>query len=92
MKSIYGINISPLGEDELNESRSNERDELYQNISVIKSEICRLGKTQKIKKQIEEKGKEYIHLPVGGNVTRNILFKKLKVILKKFLIIKLLCI
>jgi hypothetical protein len=65
LKSIYGINISPLGEDELNESRTNERDELYQNIHVIKSKICGLGKTQKIKKQIEEKGKEYIHFPMG---------------------------
>ena len=92
LKSIHGINISTLCDDELNESRSNERDELFQNIHVIKSEICRLGKIQKIKKQIEEKGKEYIHLPVGGNVTRNILFQKLKAILKKFLIIKLLCI
>ena len=81
LKSIHGINISKLGEDELNDSRTNERDELYQNIHVIKSEICGLGKTKKIKKQIEEKVKEYIHFPVGGNVTRNILFQKLKAFL-----------
>ena len=51
---------------------------MYQNIHVIKSEICGLGKTKKIKKQIEEKVKEYIHFPVGSNVTRNILYQKLK--------------
>ena len=72
----------------LNKSMNISREELSENIHVIKSEICGLGKTEKIKKEIKEKGKEYVHFPVGGNITRNILYKKLKSILDKIKNIK----
>ena len=61
---------------------------MNENIHVITSEICGLGKTEKIKKEIKIKEKQYIHFPVGGNITRNILYKKLKSILDKIEVIK----
>ena len=66
-----------------NENLKTSRDILNKNIHVIKSENCGLGKTEKIKKEIKAKGKKYIHFPVGGNITRDILFKKLKTIVDK---------
>ena len=66
-----------------NENIKTSRDILNKNIHVIKSENCGLGKTEKIKKEIKAKGKKYIHFPVGGNITRDILFKKLKTIVDK---------
>lgn len=59
------------------------RDELNENIHIIKSEICGLGKIKFIKKEIKKKEKRYIHFPVGGNITRDILFTKLNLILDK---------
>ena len=59
------------------------RDELNANIHIIKSEICGLGKTEKIKKEIKENGKKYIHFPIGGNISRDLLYEKLNKILKK---------
>ena len=66
-----------------NKNINSSREELNDNIHVIKSEICGLGKTEKIKKEIKTKGKKYIHFPVGGNITRDILYKKLKSILNE---------
>ena len=60
------------------------RIELNKNVHVTKSEICGLGKTTKIKKDIKEiKKKEYIHFPIGGNISRDIIYHKLKKILDK---------
>ena len=57
--------------------------ELYNNTHIITSEICGLGKTTKIKTYIRNKNKQYIYLPIGGNINKNILFQKLEAILSK---------
>ena len=57
---------------------------LKKNTHIISSEICGLGKSKKIKKEIKEiNKKEYIYFPLGGNLTKNIIFEKLNKIIKK---------
>ena len=62
-------------EDKLNEI-------LKKNTHIYSSEICGLGKTEQIKYEIEKKTKEYIYFPLGGKLSRNIIFKKVEKILK----------
>ena len=88
LKKFHNLNSSiiPTTEDNTlsrTDNLNTSRDLLNENIHVIKSEICGLGKTEKIKKEIKKKGKVYIHFPVGGSITRDILFSKLNIILKK---------
>ena len=53
------------------------------NINVITSEICGLGKSEKIRKLIKDSGKKYFHFPLGGILTKNIIYKKLEKLLDK---------
>ena len=61
------------------------------NIKVITSDFCGLGKSGKIRKEIEgskndndkNKRKEYFHLPLGGILSKNVIFDKLKNLLDK---------
>ena len=80
----HKLNDTTLIESDSKNDISTPRNELNKNVHVIKSEICGLGKTTKIYKDIKEiKKKEYIHFPIGGNISRNILYKKLEKILDK---------
>ena len=57
---------------------------IYNNTHIYSSEICGLGKTEKIKFTIEEETKKkYIYFPLGGKLTRNIIFEKVEKILRK---------
>ena len=47
------------------------------NIRVITSDICGLGKSEKIKKMIKDNKKQYYYFPLGGILTKNIIFDKL---------------
>ena len=51
------------------------------NIRVITSEICGLGKSEKIKEMINEK--QYYYFPLGGILTKSIIFDKLSNLLNK---------
>jgi len=53
------------------------------NIKVITSDICGLGKSEKIKKIIKDENKKYYYFPLGGLLSKNILFNKLKNLLNK---------
>ena len=53
------------------------------NIKVITSDICGLGKSEIIKKTILDKNKKYFHFPLGGILTKDIIFNKLDKLLKK---------
>ena len=53
------------------------------NIKVIASDICGLGKSGKIKKEIQNSKKKYFHFPLGGILTKNIIFEKLNNLLNK---------
>ena len=50
---------------------------------VITSTICRLGKTEKIKKMIKDAEKKYFHFPLGGIVSKSIIYDKLYKLMKK---------
>ena len=56
---------------------------LYINTHIFSSEVCGLGKTEKIKYLINKSNKEYIYFPLGGKLSRNIIFKKVEKKLKK---------
>ena len=65
--------------DDLNKINYEKRKEISRNIHIIKSEICGLGKSFKIREDIEKNNKkQYIHFPIGGNISRNFLFQKLE--------------
>ena len=56
---------------------------IYKNTHIYKSQICGLGKTTSIKNAIKSNLKKYIYFPLGGYLTKDIIFKKLNKILKK---------
>ena len=56
---------------------SPKREDLYNNTHIVQSEICGLGKSTQIKNKIKESKKEYIYFPLGGNITKDIIYNKL---------------
>ena len=48
---------------------------------VISSDLCGLGKSEKIKKTIKDT--KYFHFPLGGILTKEIIYKKLDNLLKE---------
>jgi hypothetical protein len=53
------------------------------NIMVISSDICGLGKSEKIKKIINDNDKKYFYFPLGGILTKNVIYKKLETLFEK---------
>ena len=53
------------------------------NIKVITSEICGLGKSEKIKTIIKDENKKYFHFPLGGILSKDIIFNKLENLLNR---------
>ena len=66
--------------DESKEGGECKNEEL-KNIMVMTSDICGLGKSEKIKKTIKDKNKTYFHFPLGGILTKNTIFNKLEKLL-----------
>ena len=58
------------------------KEDLYKKTHIIQSEICGLGKSTQIKNKIKESGKKYIYFPLGGNITKDIIYNKLNNIMK----------
>jgi len=59
------------------DSKDKNRDIGIKNIFVITSDICGLGKSEKIKKKIKDSNKTYFHFPLGGILTKRTIFDKL---------------
>ena len=57
--------------------------ELYNRTHIIQSEICGLGKSTQIKNRIKKSRKVYIYFPLGGNITKDIIYNKLEHIMKE---------
>ena len=58
--------------------------EITNNIKVISSDVCGLGKSFKIRKMIEkEENKIYYPFPLGGKLTKNDIFKKVSNLFKQ---------
>jgi len=53
------------------------------NVKVITSEKCGLGKSGKIKRIIRDENKKYFYFPLGGILSKNIIFSKLHNLLNK---------
>jgi len=58
------------------------RDALFVNTHIIRSDICGLGKSTKIRNEIKKSGKKYIYFPLGGNISKNSISKKLEKVMK----------
>ena len=58
--------------------------DITKNIKVITSDVCGLGKSFKIKKEIKEKDKrKYFHFPLGGKLTKSDIYKKISDLFNK---------
>jgi hypothetical protein len=57
--------------------------DIIKNIKVISSDVCGLGKSFKIKKEIDKEGKKYYHFPLGGKLTKKVIYKKIHDLFKK---------
>jgi len=53
-----------------------------ENIKIISSELCGLGKSFLIKKMIKEKKQSYYHFPLGGILSKKIISEKLRNLMK----------
>ena len=56
---------------------------ISENIKVFSSDVCGLGKTFKIKKMIKENNEIYYHFPLGGMLTKKIIYEKILKFLQK---------
>ena len=63
-----------------------KKEELYNNTHIVQSEICGLGKSTQIKNRIKNSDKEYIYFPLGGNITKDVIYNKLDNIMKDVII------
>jgi len=78
------IELEKFGVKEIGNIEKFEKVEKFEKIKIITSDICGLGKSHKIKKMIEEDSKKlYYHFPLGGILTKEIIYKKLSDLLKK---------
>ena len=63
--------------------RSIQDNEITQNIKVISSDVCGLGKSFKIKKMIKEEKLTYYYFALGGMLTKKTIYKKILDLFKK---------
>ena len=69
--------------DSLNEFEKKDFMKELRNIKIITSDISGLGKTGKIKKEIKYNSQKYFYFPLGGRLTKNIIYNKLQNLLNK---------
>ena len=69
--------------NELKRNNSYNIDSEFDNIKIITSDICGLGKSYKIKKAIKSKNKKYYYFPLGGILSKTIIYEKLLALLNK---------
>ena len=56
---------------------------IMDNIKVISSDVCGLGKSYIIKKMIKEEKLNYYHFPLGGVLTKKVIYEKILHLFKK---------
>jgi len=57
--------------------------DIIKNIKVISSDLCGLGKSFKIKKEIKNEKKTYYHFPLVGKLTKSVIYHQFPIYLKK---------
>ena len=81
------FNIKEMGSILIKDSQSKNKHKKMnvgiENIKIITSDICGLGKSFKIKTAIKSNKKEYYYFPLGGLLTKAIIYEKLFGLLKK---------
>ena len=90
-KSLEDMNLSEIEsdsvEDNIDESKNKiiipSNFDIANNIKVISSDVCGLGKSFRIKKMISEEKKIYYHFPLGGKLTKDSIYKKLSKLFEK---------
>ena len=75
LNELEKINIKKINIDKIEQ---NSYKSYFENINIITSDFCGLGKSYKIKRKIMDNNKEYYHLLIGGVLTKNIIFNKLQ--------------
>jgi hypothetical protein len=79
-KKMGDLNISSISFQSIKSIQDND---MINNILVISSDICGLGKSFKIKKMIKEENKIYYPFPLGGKLTKNVIYQKISNLFKK---------
>ena len=79
------LNISTILSSSILDTSNNSYNDkmISENIKVFYSDVCGLGKSFKIKKLIKEKNAIYYHFPLGGMLTKKIIYEKILKFLQK---------
>ena len=77
------IELDKFGVKEIGNIEKKDINLKFENIKVITSDICGLGKSHQIIKMIEKSNKQYYHFPLGGILTKEVIYKKLYELLNK---------
>ena len=77
------LDISNISFHSIRSIKNDDIDDIINNITVISSDVCGLGKSFKIKKMIERDNRIKYHFPLGGKLTKNIIYKKILDLFKK---------
>ena len=88
LKELGKFDAKNIKDDKINKIRYFDNDKKNDdfinelgNVLVVTSEICGLGKSEKIKEIT--KNKKYFHFPLGGILTKKVIFDKLEELLEK---------
>ena len=76
-------NILNISENSFNDRIIIQDKVLLENIKVFSSDVCGLGKSFKIKRLIKEKNEIYYHFPLGGILSKKIIYEKILKLLQK---------
>ena len=76
-------NILNISDNSFNDRIMIQDKVLCENIKVFSSDVCGLGKSFKIKKLIKEKNEIYYHFPLGGILSKKIIYEKILKLLQK---------
>ena len=77
------IELDKFGVKEIGNIEKKDNITKFDNIKIITSDICGLGKSHKIIKMIRKSNKQYYHFPLGGILTKEVIYKKLSELLNK---------
>ena len=81
IETIEELNLSNISHHSI---KSTQENDISKNITVFTSDVCGLGKSFRIKEKITKVDKKiYYHFPLGGILTKNIIFKKISELFSK---------
>jgi len=83
---LNDLNLSEISNVSINSSHCKmfiQDSAILENIKVFSSDVCGLGKSFKIKKTIKNNSEIYYHFPLGGKLSKKVIYEKLSELLKK---------